>query len=609
MSKNIFRSRLSTVAIVFVLGIASLAMVGCGFLNKKEVAPNGMELDIGNDYIIVESYSYEDNLNRVVEYQLDDNGWQDDNKFEQLTAGTEYTVSIRTKSSGKPSDPYSQTVTLPKYDQELDEQQVSLNYTDNTVFVTTQEQNLELSYDQGRTWTDNLQYTYDSIGLKTILARLKETATSNVSQEIELQIDISGFYTGTGVQSDPYVIQTQAQFLMIGTKGSAWYKLDNDISLDGIIIDQAIKTKNYNGGGSTLISGGFDGNNKTISNVTVQAVNYGNVALFDFFGTVKNLTVKDLKVSADFDTTSISPPIIYNNFFVGGIVGFANIVSNCSVSGQIDVNVSINLSTAQREIKIGGVVGAMSYSDLNSCQSFVDINYNKGKSPMSAIISIGGLVGWYDYTNTAIVQSMYDGTIDASGYGVDIGGIVGTSDFDVENCYSLGQIVANGGSRQVGGIVGAYTAGKQIKVSNSYSSMDISIQSDTVTDNPYIGGILGYTNATSGLEQVNCLFGGTFSVDNLSNSIVVYVGVVVAPIGGGVDNAVLSNSDGIDNCHYTPSANGTFVGDVGFVSRVENSCELVDSGDELKADWQRDILGFDSNIWDMQDGRLPTLKN
>jgi hypothetical protein len=192
---------------------------------------------------------------------------------------------------------------------------------------------------------------------------------------------------GDGSSSSPYEIRTASDLQAIQEDRSANYIVVNDIDASG--------TVNWNNGqGFNPIgsfTGSFDGQNNTISNLSINRLDDNDVGLF-------------------------------------GAIGAGGEVKNV---GVINVNI-----TGGESDNVGGLVGDNEGTVSNS--------YSTGN--VTGDYRVGGLVG----RNYATVSNSYS-TGNVTGY-YKVGGLVGDNYGTVSNSYSTGNVT--GESDRVGGLVG-----------------------------------------------------------------------------------------------------------------------------------------------------------
>ena len=276
---------------------------------------------------------------------------------------------------------------------------------------------------------------------------------------------------------------------------AANYRLTGDIDMQGV---------KFTGIGSAgaPFTGTFDGNGKTISNLTIDRPGEENVGLFRVIrgGTIKNLTLKDAAVTG--------------GSLVGAVVGWAQVsLSKDSMSGNVAGligNVHVTGSVTG-EKQTGGVVG-LNGGEADSGTGFsvanaVDRCSFDGSVTGSSIT--GGLAGQNDGTmtlsethgsveagNTGRVAGgmagenegkIYDSHADMRVHALSYaGGFVGSGSGSVKNCYSLGNVSGGG---NVGGFAG------------SISNVDTAVSAGSVTADGsdgqgYAGGFAGHLGGT-----------------------------------------------------------------------------------------------------------------
>ena len=201
------------------------------------------------------------------------------------------------------------------------------------------------------------------------------------------------------------------------------------------------------GNSSYRFKGTFNGNNKTISNLTVNKPYETYQGLFGYLGgtaVIQDLTLIDCHITGNHSTggivgraegTSADASIQISNCHlengafaitrpdvnsIGGIVGYAQNtkITGCTVTGEI--------STTNNSADVGGIVG-MAYGNVivTSCENAANINATK---------YCGGIVGYENYSSNRFTDCFNTGVIEG---GSDLGGIVGDyyNNNDYSNCY------------------------------------------------------------------------------------------------------------------------------------------------------------------------------
>ena len=199
----------------------------------------------------------------------------------------------------------------------------------------------------------------------------------------------------------------------------------------------------------------FDGNNHTLSNLTI---NQGNFTYFGLFGRTRsgsdiaNLGLLDVDIITGISLVTVGSLVAWNEGsitnsyatgsitalsaeYTGGLVGFnstgiiTNSYAKCSVRGWRSV---------------GGLVGANTAKVAKS--------YATGS--VAGTSRVGGLVGWNENSTAMIMTSYATGATTGN---FDVGGLIGRhANGTITTSYATG---SNSGTFFVGGLVGRYIVG------------------------------------------------------------------------------------------------------------------------------------------------------
>lgn len=185
----------------------------------------------------------------------------------------------------------------------------------------------------------------------------------------------------------------------------------------------------YFEGKSKCFKGTYDGNNKTISELTVNAPNSNYQGLFGYTSkaVIKNVTLANCNITG--------------KQYTGGIVGCAlssTTIENCHVNGNIN-------ATASDAGGHGGIVGSATATSITNCTVTGTISTSVSND------NYGGIVGAANYD---VVITSCENAANISGDGQNHGGIVGR-DYNSSNKfkYCLNTGVVNG-NQYVGAIAG-----------------------------------------------------------------------------------------------------------------------------------------------------------
>ncbi|MBM6890982.1 hypothetical protein H6A30_12120 [Bacteroides caecigallinarum] len=248
------------------------------------------------------------------------------------------------------------------------------------------------------------------------------------------------------------------------------------------------------GSESTPYTGTFDGQNHTISGMTLEnAESYSGL-----FGNVTG-TVRDFTVTGSITITG-SEAVSK----VGGAVGSLGIAKAGGTVSGVTSDVDITVSAGNDHI--GGVVGSMPENSSPTVESCV---YTGNITVTVAAGSVAGVVG---YIRTGTIQNCANqGGINTGGNG-SVGGILGycnNGKIYIRNCYNSGSIAAEG-IANVGAIVGQNNK-TQATVSNCYYLTGSADKGQGQLDTDAVGTVVKDDNAfTSG--EVACLLQGDQTV-------------------------------------------------------------------------------------------------
>lgn len=356
--------------------------------------------------------------------------------------------------------------------------------------------------------------------------------------------DESFFDSGSGTESDPYIIANLVQLEGFRDRVNA----GTDYAGQYIKLDDSIETLDLNGEGWMPIGNGgrsssssysgnafkgtFDGNDKTISGLTISSGS-GDTAIGLFGvvagGTVKNLTLTGVNINCS------------DNELAGGVAGLLcddGVISGCTVDGSISIKDGA-----------GGIVGRMVVSGtISDCVNNATVSCTAGGA--------AGIVGKAYYTKNdktmTIERCTNTGAISNPSY--HAGGISALCAANVTDCTNTGAITAGNtaggivaeqvnwgtvsgctnsadikGDSNAGGIIGwvryqtgtSYEKSSKISVLNNKNSGVIGTMTENKTGGLGWGGIVGgIYNAgyVSGNENTAAsITGGTFGAGIVGN--------------------------------------------------------------------------------------------
>ena len=285
---------------------------------------------------------------------------------------------------------------------------------------------------------------------------------------------------GTGAPNDPYQIATAADLIALGETPEDYDKhfiLTADIDLDPNlpgrkVFDKAVIAPDTDPADDWFqgvpFTGVFDGNDRTISHLTIAGRDY--VGLFGWLGpgaTISNLALQaaDVKGSGSYVAGLVglnqggSITVSYGT----GTVGGAGWVGGLVGENHGSISASFSSATVRGEYSVGGLTGDNRGS----------LDTSRATGAVSGEYAVGGLVG---YNYGSIAASYSAGAV--NGYW-SVGGLAGNNRGGIATSYSNGSMDA---VRYVGGLVG----------NNSYGSITASYSTGAVSGHTDAGGLVGY---------------------------------------------------------------------------------------------------------------------
>ena len=252
----------------------------------------------------------------------------------------------------------------------------------------------------------------------------------------------TSFARGTGIETDPYIIETPQQLAYLASTTNAgttyegvYFKQDADLDLGGIqAADGTWSGTEWIpiGGSGTYFSGHFDGNNKTISNIYIDnSTSDDNQGLFGevVLGDISNIKIVNGYIrgldgvggitgssSTDNISNCSNGAEIYGESYVGGITGSAYCVdiANCSNTGDITGDTYVGgIVGSQNNMGFGGLAN----NNSNNCTNTGKITGNSNVGEIAGyaagcfvagtkIYTVNGLVNIEDIKLGDIVYSM-----------------------------------------------------------------------------------------------------------------------------------------------------------------------------------------------------------
>ena len=400
------------------------------------------------------------------------------------------------------------------------------------------------------------------------------------------------------------------------------------------LIIENIKAKSSYKGGITYVGGlaGWANPQKDIENIHIignniiqDSNNSTNSSIGGMFGWLSG-TINNCSTTGQVITEALGDRV------VGGLIGVADgtIIENCSSNAVV-----INNSDEDKMCKLGGLIGDYSGPSMAKSVLIGDCNTN-GKVINNSIklsysnLVLGGVIGQYLQGNNRYnVNNLYSESVIRSKSSGEIGGLIGFSAGNVDNCYTNVMIeidsIGIGSLAAVGGLIGVCSdiRGSEPVIQNSYSSGNLIIKKEISTI--YLGGLIGQstvTNPSLNQGKMKTILKNSFSSINID---IIEHGSSSSYIGGIIGNGFsiqISNTYAFGKINTENlSSTASLVGIIGlksnnyvYISRsywctettglstsgINNSTVLGKTVDEMLD--KDTFIGFDFNsIWTIDE--------
>ena len=397
------------------------------------------------------------------------------------------------------------------------------------------------------------------------------------STSLAMNGDLGAANGADGSEASPWLIEDFADFQAFCNDESKWDKedytqLEADIDLDPSLPGRSEYARGliHSLNSHIYYHGSFNGNNKSINNVTIVggSENCGLFGQTSFYSKIFNLYLNNINMS---DVGSYSGGLVGNNQgmiknchltgsisgqnYVGGIVGynsissFDNSIYNCSFTG-----------TLSGGNYIGGICGRQ------QGRSAKIINCNaSGKVHGGSYV--GGLVGLFGGNGSSLSDSSFSGNIEGV---TSVGGIVGQSYDQIKNCFSEGEVI---GQTNVGGLIGYASCTEDLgATSHSIGEIYQCYSNCDVIGNDHVGGLAGvnYSRIDTPLIFFSCYTTGNIKGENFIGGLVGQNGQAGSVIncytagsvfGNGLGAGILvgENYGNIERCYASGSCDGEMI--------------------------------------------------
>ena len=412
----------------------------------------------------------------------------------------------------------------------------------------------------------NFKITYDVTAGTTYYIGARESNGIAIEGEVKLNVKLNGIdyvlpvgMTGNGTEAEPFMLKTAdhlAWFRDYVNEGhpNVWAKIADDVKeIDMSTVCHEADTEKQVaelswtpiGNESNKYIGTFDGNDKIISNLYINATSV-NTGFFGYAtdGSIKNIT---------FDNAKVKSTGSYYTAILAGVAEYCIIeniktLANCSVEGNTFV---------------GGILGA-ARDNISNCENHAMV---KGSD------TVGGVVGSYYGSSKSISSCANYGAV--TGTSAEVGGMVGYfSTGTIQNSANYGDIT---GTYYVGNLIGNAI---ECNLNNVLGTGNVTATSYT----DYAGLLVGYANKSystaSGILAYNSSAKLTINKTEQTDGAVKAIGYGSLTYPEGVNEADVIKA-------FTPEQLKS--GEVAYL--------LNGSKSEGKLAWYQKLLGADADAY------------
>ena len=301
----------------------------------------------------------------------------------------------------------------------------------------------------------------------------------------------------------------------------------------------------------------------------------------------------------------------YENF-VGGLLGSNEsytdgsvMITSCSAQGDTEVNVYF-LNNHWTENHVGGLIGRHDNGDVSDSWARVDVRcryYSSESSPIhdNSHDYVGGLIGYSAGNVTACYArgSVTTTCLESSenSHLICVGGLIGRTFGVTTDCYAVGDIECVGHDTcTAGGLIGSLYG----EVYNCYATGYSSVSLKDGNSEARVGGLIG---EGYWFIATNCFATGDVYVSSTFESSLLRAGGLIGYHDG--EDVIIENcyrysgQDILLNQNYVNS----------YVPTNTDGIEINRLGEMKSINFQAFVLGWSADVWDFEEGSLPTLKN
>ena len=317
---------------------------------------------------------------------------------------------------------------------------------------------------------------------------------------------------GSGAAEDPYLISEPEHLLDINNHVedfSSYFKLVNNISLNGLVVETNIIGKPQN---NIYFNGTFDGDGFEISDFEIisgggDSENIGFFSCLSDDGEVINLNIKSCAVNGGSESNSVAILSGENNGMISfcSCRGIVKGYSNCgAIAGRNEGEIVHSSADINLEIIFAEGAGQLAGGICGINNGIVDYSYCYGSILVSPKCKYaGGICG---QNISSVQKSFFNGKLISQGQNDYIGGAFGVNYGLAADCYIQGMIEIDGICDNVslfcGGNTGFLTAG--------YCAVELKYIENLVQIGSFCLGNTGliescYSLRSDGTETANCI--------------------------------------------------------------------------------------------------------
>lgn len=364
----------------------------------------------------------------------------------------------------------------------------------------------------------SLKATKES-GDYTYKTKKEISSSSNYDVEIKSEnVDNSLF--GAGTEESPYIIDNVDKFMGMTETTDKFYQLSRDLDFNGIVFTPI-----------TTFAGTFDGNGKTISNLTFSTTNDNGGIFAENTGTIKNLTASKVIITQEGS--------IANDKGIGVLVGTnAKNIYNCSIINNSSITATVTAGTSDSQGNVGLLVGFnKGVGAIKECK------VSDGSITISATTTkrtnVGGFAGKsigsvkFSSANNIVIEH----NCDLTNQGSNIGGFLGYGNGTIEGCSSNAQIsdaqtTGSGKAITIAGFIGTtWLNPGTVTIKGCYAAGTVTSKLEQSTNGGFIGNCTTKADGGTGQQIItNCFtsvnlteasskFNGSAFIKNINNVI------------------------------------------------------------------------------------------